>query len=110
MKTALKQPYRQFFGTLANQIRLEILSILLQGEANVTKIVSQLDYDQTSVSHSLSRLTECGFVTVRKKGKERVYTLNKTTIEPLFKLMNLHVNNYCVHVVEAKMKKTEMKK
>jgi DNA-binding transcriptional ArsR family regulator len=110
MKTALKQPYRQFFGTLANQIRLEILSILIQGESNVSNIVSKLDYDQTSISHSLSRLTECGFVTVRKNGKERLYSLNKTTIEPLFKLMNVHVNNYCMHVVEEKMKKKEMKK
>jgi DNA-binding transcriptional ArsR family regulator len=75
MKTALKQPYKQFFGTLANQIRLDILNILIKSDSNVTKIVSQLDYDQTSVSHSLSRLTECGFVTVKKDGKERIYSL-----------------------------------
>lgn len=106
MKKALKQPYRQFFGTLGNQVRLDIITKLLKKDSNVTGIVDSLEYDQTSISHSLRRLEECGFVTVKKQGKERIYSLNQTTIKPLFELMNAHVNNYCRHVVERK----EMKK
>lgn len=102
MKTALRQPYRQFFGTLGNQVRLDIMETLMRKESNVSKIVDKLSYDQTTVSHSLSRLEECGFVSVKKKGKERIYALNKTTIEPLFKLMNTHMRNYCRHVVARK--------
>ena len=102
MRIALKQPYRQFFGTLANQVRLDIIQHLLKGESNVSSIVENLDYEQSTISHSLSRLEECGFVTVVPNGKERVYTLNKTTIEPLLKMMNTHMNRYCKHVVACK--------
>lgn len=106
MKKALKQPYKQFFGTLSNQIRLEIIELLVKGDKNVSAIVNSLNYDQSSISHSLSRLEECGFVTVRKSGKERFYSINHETIEPLFTLMNKHMNKYCRHVVAKK----EMKK
>jgi len=99
MKQPLRQPYKQFFGTLANQIRLDIINKLAKKDSNVTNIVSALDYDQSSISHSLSRLEECGFVTIQKQGKERIYSLNKSTIKPLFSLMNAHVNKYCRHVV-----------
>lgn len=99
MKKALQQPYKQFFGTLGNQIRLDIIELLVKGDKNVSSIVKALDYDQSSISHSLTRLTECGFVTVVQTGKERIYSINHETIEPLFTLMNKHMNKYCRHVV-----------
>jgi len=103
MRKALRQPYKQFFGTLANQIRLDIIELLIKsGDKNVSKIVDSLSYDQTSISHSLSRLEECGFVTVRKNGKERIYSINHKTIEPLLKLMEVHMDNYCRHIVAKK--------
>lgn len=102
MKQALKQPYKQFFGTLSNQVRLDIIQHLIQGKSNVSAIVDCLPYDQSTISHSLRRLEECGFVTVKPRGKERVYSLNNKTIKPLFKLMHTHMDNYCSHVVSKK--------
>lgn len=102
MKLALKQPYKQFFGTLANQVRLDIVNHLAKGNSNVSKIVSKLNYDQSTISHSLRRLEECGFVTARQNGKERIYTLNENTIKPLFSMMQTHMTNYCMHVVARK--------
>ncbi|MFC1648138.1 ArsR/SmtB family transcription factor [Nanoarchaeota archaeon] len=102
MQVTLKQPYRQFFGTLANQVRLEIIEVLIKGESNVSNIVDGLDYEQSTISHSLRRLEECGFVSVRKKGKERIYSLNKETIKPLLELMHTHMHKYCEHVVAKK--------
>ena len=99
MKVALKQPYKQFFGTMANQVRLDIIKRLYHGKSNVTTLVNKLPYDQSTISHSLRRLEECGFVTVKKEGRERKYTLNTTTIKPLFELMQEHIDNYCKHVV-----------
>lgn len=99
MKIPLKQPYRQFFGTLANQVRLEIIEHLSQGRCNVTGIVDCLDYDQSTISHSLRRLEECGFVSVEQQGKERIYSLNTETIRPLMDLMNSHMDKHCSHVV-----------
>ncbi len=102
MKTTLKQPYQQFLGTVANQVRLEIIELLIRDKSNVTNLQKRLKYDQSTISHSLRRLEECGFVTVEKKGKERIYALNTTTIKPLFMLMQTHMDAYCKHVVEKK--------
>lgn len=102
MRTKLRQPYRQFFGTLDNQVRLDILECLSNGSKNVSQIAKSTDCHQTTVSHNLKRLTECGFVTAKKKGKEKIYTINNKTIKPLFKLMKKHMHNYCEHVVAKK--------
>ncbi|MBI5389641.1 winged helix-turn-helix transcriptional regulator [Candidatus Woesearchaeota archaeon] len=106
MKKILKQPYQQFFGTLANQVRIDIIEILNTGEQNVSKLTKQLPYDQSTISHNLSRLLECGFVSVKQNGVERVYTLNTKTIKPLLELMHNHMHTYCRHVVMKRRMKT----
>ena len=95
MKTTLREPYNRFFGTLANQYRLDIIEALSEGQKTVTKLVKRLKFQQSTVSHNLRRLEECGFVSVRQNGKERIYSLNKETIKPLLSLMHYHMNNYC---------------
>lgn len=91
----LKNPYKRFFGTLANNQRLEIINLLLKGPFNVTRICGNLNFNQTTVSHHLSKLESCKFVSVKRNGKERIYSLNKETIMPLMKLMNNHVSKFC---------------
>ena len=95
MKTELRQPYGTFFGTLANQCRLDIINSLLDMPMNVTQICKKTNQNQSTVSHNLQRLQRCGFVSVKPNGKERIYELNKHTIKPLLELMNKHMNNYC---------------
>lgn len=97
MKIELRQPYRTFFGTLANQCRLDIIEALKDAPMNVTGISKIAKMNQSTVSHNLQRLQTCGFVFVRPKGKERVYELNKETIKPLLLLMKKHMKNYCEH-------------
>ena len=104
MKAELKQPYQTFFGTLANQNRIDIIEALLLGENNVSQIIQAVKLNQTTVSHNLQRLLHCGFISVTKKGKERYYTVNKTTIKPLFNLMHAHMKNYCCKVIQKEMK------
>lgn len=105
MKQPLKQPYHQFFGTLANQVRLEIIELLSNGKSNVGDMAKRLRYDQSTISHSLRRLEECGFVSVEQRGKERVYSLNQKSIKPLWSLMHDHMEKYCAHVVAKKGEK-----
>ena len=100
MKTELKQPYRTFFGTLANQYRLEIIEALSSGERNVTGICRKTKLNQSTVSHNLQRLEHCGFVFVKPNGKERIYGLNKETIKPLLELMHKHMNNHCKKIIK----------
>jgi len=102
MRTQLKQPYKQFFGTVANQVRLDIIEVLNKENSNVSNIVKKVPYEQSTISHSLKRLEECGFVSVEKQGKERIYSLNRKTITPLLNIMKIHMDKYCCKVVAKK--------
>jgi len=35
---------------------------------------------------------------VKREGKERIYELNKSTIKPLLKLMDSHIDTFCKKV------------
>lgn len=67
------------------------------GSQNVSEILEGTRLEQTLVSHNLKRLLDCHFVEVKQNGKERVYSLNRKTIKPLLKLMDKHVNTYCIN-------------
>jgi len=99
MKNKTYESYAIFFETLGHQTRLRIINVLRDGPANVTKIINQTGMEQTCVSHCLRRLERCGFVSVTKEGKFRVYELNHATIEPLMALVDKHTQTYCVHLV-----------
>lgn len=97
--------YKIFFGTLVSEPRLRIINLLRKKEKSVSKIMSELDMDQTSVSHNLSRLKKCGFVNVKIKGKFRYYTLNKETIKPLMSLIDTHMSKHCIHILRSQNKR-----
>ena len=92
----IKPQYKEFFKTLGNETRINILLCLERdGECSVSRIVKALDVDQSTVSHNLKRLEKCSFVEVRPSGKERLYSLNKKTIKPLFAIIEKHSQKYC---------------
>ncbi|MBI1978681.1 MAG: winged helix-turn-helix transcriptional regulator [Candidatus Aenigmarchaeota archaeon] len=91
----IKTPYKLFFGTLSNEIRLKILHALAEKPKNVTQLTNELGFDQTTVSKNLKRLATCQFITNKKIGKHSIYSLNKKTILPLLKLIDRHVDKYC---------------
>lgn len=93
--------YKIFFGTLVSESRLRIINLLRHGRKNVSEIISELKMDQSHVSHDLARLKRCGFVLIENEGKFRYYKLNKETIEPLMKLIDAHMGNYCVHILRS---------
>ena len=94
-QTLVQAPHRIFFETLGNQTRWDIINLLRGGEYKATDIAKELGYEQSLISHHLKRLATCGFVTVKPNGTERIYSLNQTTIPPLLKLMQQHINAYC---------------
>lgn len=95
MKLDLSQTCYQFFSTLANPTRLAILEFLREGPRNVTEISNVLNQEQSMISHNLKPLTRCGFVFVQRKGKERIYSVNRETMEPMFKIIDNHMKKYC---------------
>lgn len=91
--------YKIFFGTMVSESRLKIINLLKVKKMNVSEIVEKLGMDQTAVSHDLARLKRCGFVEVEINGKFRNYSLNEKTIKPLMSLIDKHMNEYCVHIL-----------
>ncbi|MDH5690660.1 MAG: helix-turn-helix domain-containing protein [Candidatus Bathyarchaeota archaeon] len=63
--------------------------------ARATEISEALNQEQSMTSHNLKPLERCGFVFSERKKKERFYSLNKETMEQLFKILSYHAKKYC---------------
>jgi len=88
------ETYLGFFKTLCNETRLSIILCLKKNPKNVSAIMKELEMEQSRVSHNLQCLEKNGFVRVRKDGKQRIYSLNKDTIEPILKDVKKHIQKY----------------
>ncbi len=95
MKQGLSETCYKFFSTLANPARLAILELLRDGPKNVTEISAALNQEQSMISHNLKPLERCRFVFSERRKKERFYSLNKETMEKLFKIFSYHAREYC---------------
>lgn len=91
----MKDKCHLFFETLGTELKIGIITQLKERSLNVNELSKQLGQERSKVSHSLKSLLECGFVGVKKNGRERVYSLNTDTIIPLLNLVEKHVNKYC---------------
>jgi DNA-binding transcriptional ArsR family regulator len=60
----------------------------------VSGISEDLGFEESRVSHGLKCLCNCGFVEVERRGKRRIYSLNKKTIIPLFATIDKHIARY----------------
>jgi len=88
--------YARFLKTLSNEKRFDIIQFLSKGPRNVTEIEVELNLKQSITSSHLATLLKCGFVSVKRSGKERVYSLNGT-ITPLLRVIDKHTKKYCVN-------------
>ena len=87
--------YELFFETFSNKTRFNIIQTLLQKPKSVTEIAQTINEEQSKVSHALKKLAHCNFLTVKKHGKQRIYSLNKDTIIPILQLVEKHVSCHC---------------
>ena len=95
MKYNLSETCYLFFSTLANPTRLAILEFLRDGPRNVTDISEALDQEQSMISHNLKTLERCRFVFSERRKKARLYSLNRETMEQLFKIFSYHAEKHC---------------
>lgn len=66
----------KFFNGFANSTRLSILLLLArQGETKVGDLVAALDAPQPRVSDHLRCLAWCGYVQVRREGRNAYYSI-----------------------------------
>lgn len=74
------------FSAIAEVRRREILGALAHagGQSDVTWLVDTLGWDQPQVSKHLAVLRRVGLVSVARKGRRRVYSLNAEALRPVF--------------------------
>ena len=94
--------YEPFFKTLADPTKLEIINLLSKGPLCVSIIAMKLGFEQSRVSHNLKALADLHFVTVLRKGKERIYALDEKVIIPILKLIDQYVERYDKHMCKCK--------
>lgn len=63
------------FHAVSDATRRRILDLLVTGERTVTGLVSQFEISQPSISEHLRILREAGLVSVRRQGRQRIYSL-----------------------------------
>jgi len=85
--------YRVFFKAFSNSTRFAIIQLLCKGSKNVTEICEALNFEQSRVSHNLRCLENCGFVTAKWEGKNKVYALEKEILS-ILQSMDKHIVNF----------------
>jgi DNA-binding transcriptional ArsR family regulator len=95
VKKGLTELCYGFFSTLANPTRLAIIEKLLDQPMNVTDLAESLGQEQSMISHNLRPLVQCSFVNAERKGKQRIYSVNIETVEPLMKTVGRHATHNC---------------
>ena len=71
------------FNAIAEPRRREILDLLAGGERPVNDLVASTGLTQPQVSKHLRVLREVGVVTVRERGRERLYRLDPLALKPV---------------------------
>jgi len=63
---------RDVFQAIADPTRREIINLLAHEHMNVNAIAEKFDVTRQAVSLHVKILTECGLITIRQQGRERV--------------------------------------
>jgi ArsR family transcriptional regulator, arsenate/arsenite/antimonite-responsive transcriptional repressor len=84
MATATRTDYgraAQLFHALSDEIRLEVIDLLRNGERCVCELTESLDIAQPRLSWHLKALKDAGILTDRKEGRWVYYALARDTFE-----------------------------
>lgn len=98
-------PMVLFFKGLANETRLSLLRTLSKKPMSVSELCTELDYEQSRVSHNLTCLEFCGFVQSERVGKKRIYSLNEETIGPIMGIVDNHIRQHGQNLLQCKVLK-----
>lgn len=85
-EAAAVERQRTVFGALGNEVRLELLAVLRDGERCVCELQAVLDAPQSTVATHLATLREAGLVKRRRKGKWSYYRIADAGVVDLLDL------------------------
>ncbi|MDH6118648.1 metalloregulator ArsR/SmtB family transcription factor [Kitasatospora sp. GAS204B] len=75
------------FGLLASTMRLHIVWVLSQGEADVGTLAERVGGTLQAVSQHLAKLKLAGMVSNRREGRRQVYGVDDSQVATLVRLM-----------------------
>src|SRR5215813_13242242 len=85
----------KFFRALGDPTRLRLLEFLLRDEHTVTECVAYVGLSQGRVSTHLSCLANCGYVQVRRTGRNAFYTVADARVAELVMLAHALAADNC---------------
>ena len=89
----------RFFNGFANSTRLSILLLLAQrGEMKVGELVNELGAPQPRISDHLRCLAWCGYVEVRREGRNAYYSVADERVLEVLKLGESLLRDNLEHV------------
>ena len=94
-------PLARVFAGISEPARLQILLILLDGEYNVSQLVSRTGISQGRVSIHLQCLRHCGFVTSERHGKFVYYRMRDERVRELIQRAQELAADYSVELVSC---------
>ena len=68
------------FHALSDEIRLDVVGLLLNGERCVCELMDELEMAQSRLSWHLKTLSDAGIISGRKEGRWVYYSLNSEAI------------------------------
>jgi len=89
----------RFFNGFANSTRLSILLLLARdGETKVGDLVSELGAPQPRISDHLRCLAWCGYVTVRREGRNAYYSIADDRVLEMVRLGEAMLRDNLEHI------------
>ena len=76
-----------FLKTLANENRLLVLCVLLEGEHSVSQLNERIDLSPSALSQHLAWLREAGFVSTRRQSQTIHYQLADARVQQVMALL-----------------------
>lgn len=66
----------EIFHALSDEIRLDVVALLMDGERCVCDLMADLDLAQSRLSWHLKTLADAGIISGRREGRWNYYSLN----------------------------------
>lgn len=82
----------ELFKVFGDSTRIRILLLLSQKEANVNEIASELNMNQSAISHQLKNLKQSKLIKNRRDGQAIYYSLDDNHVYKIIELGLAHVN------------------
>jgi ArsR family transcriptional regulator len=73
----------QLFHALSDRIRVDVVTLLLDGERCVCDLMDDLGLAQSRLSWHLKTLNDAGIITGRREGRWNYYSLNAEAVTEL---------------------------